>query len=101
MNNEIKLLEDVLLKLASLEKIRVSQRLANKKYFEKNKEKIGLQRKEYKKLSNKPRTEEQKEKARNYQKNRYQNDPEFKERTKTRCRNYMQNKHQPELNITV
>jgi hypothetical protein len=74
------------------EKLRQSQRQANKTYYEKNKDKIKLTRKPLQ------LTEEQKiimrEKARIYKKLRYNNDPEYKEMKQTKNREHQRLKKQ-------
>ncbi len=78
--------------LEKFEKLRQSQRQANKTYYEKNKDKIKLTRKPLQ------LTEEQKlimrEKARIYKKLRYHNDPAYKAMKQTTNREHQRLKKQ-------
>ena len=79
-------------KLESFERIRISQRLANKNYYEKNKDK--------KKLNRKPvqLTEEQRikmrEKAKIYLKHKYETNPEYREAKKLNNKEHQRLKKQ-------
>ena len=79
-------------KLESFEKMRISQRLANKNYYDKNKDK--------KKLTRKPvqLTEEQRikmrEKAKNYLKHKYDTDHEYREAKKLKNKEHQRLKKQ-------
>ena len=69
--------------------------ISNKKYYEKNKEKIKSIVKEWVSLNKD--TEEYKNRTRNSSKSRYDNNPEYREQKKAKMREYMKMRTQQQL----
>ena len=83
----------------ALERIRISQRLANKKYFQLHKDKINQRRKEKKVELSDEQNENRKQKNKDRIKQRYHTDLEFKKNKIEKVKEYQRLKKEEKIEV--